>query len=232
MSPRHGIPRRHHWIWAAVVPLLLAAPATMRAAEGGGNPVGSAFGESGLQGEDRPLATPDYLRGGEGLGGSGVQIAIGPHAIALRFDRLGISDGQRPDSSEGVAISVDAARGSWKFGYSRQFYRRNLAPGTAFDGQPAGFLGVDGDHLWATLGWRPWHIVYLGAGLGIQHRLVQVKQDAAILFNDTDFVAMALLLAEVTLAPPFSLQFRLVRDNGQLLQMDSAMLQLVYSVPF
>jgi len=223
---------RGHWRWAALVLIALVAAPGEGAAQRVRIPTARDQGEAGVGNADRPLALPEALRGDSVDADWGVQIMVGPHAVALQFDRLGINDSARPAISEGVYVSVDAALGLWRVGYSRQFYRRKLPAGSQFDGKSANFLGIDGDQIWTALGWRPWLPLYLAAGLGAQHRLVRVKQDASTLFTDTETVAMSILLADLALAPPFSLQFRLVRDDGKLLRMDSAMLQLAYLVPF
>lgn len=182
---------------------------------------------------DRPLQPPDILRDDWIDPDSGVQIGLGPHAAALHYPRLKVSDNPNANVSEGVVISANVLLGGLRLGYSRQFYRRVLPAGTQVKGQPVNLLAVDTDQFWATLGWRPWYRLFLGAGAGLEYRLIRVRQDATERITETATLGMGALMADLLIATPFSLQVRVVReDTSRQLYLDSTVIQLAYLIPF
>jgi hypothetical protein len=192
---------------------------------------------------DRPLAPPDVLRDDRVNLDSGVQIGLGPHAVALHFPKLKLDDAPTLDVSEGVVISGDVLFRNLRVGYSRQFYRRALPVGSTYNGQPVNFLSVDGDQILATVGWRPAFNLFLGAMGGAEYRLIRLKEDStdpvtkqkvsANAFTKTETTGLAGVMAEWQVATPFSIQARILRETpGRLIRLDSTIFQLSYLIPF
>lgn len=182
---------------------------------------------------DRPLEPPEMLRDDRIDPDSGVQITLGPHAVALQYPKLKIADPPKAALAEGVVISANVLLGDLRLGYSRQFYRRVLPAGTQVKGQPANFLAIDSDQFWATLGWRPWYRLFLGASAGAEYRLIRVRQDTTDLLTETDTLGIAGLMADFLIATPFSLQVRVTReDPSRGLRLDSTVVQVAYLIPF
>jgi len=182
---------------------------------------------------DRALVPPDVLRDDRVNPDSGVQIGLGPHSVALHFPKLKLRDKPNLDLAEGVVISGDVLFGNVRVGYSRQFYRRVLPAGSTLGNRPVNFLSVDGDEILATLGWRPWYGLYLGAIGGAEYRLIRVKQDTANVVTQTETTGLVGVMADLQIAVPFSLQARLLRESAErLVRLDSTILQLSYLIPF
>jgi hypothetical protein len=182
---------------------------------------------------DRTLSPPEFLRDAGMDPDFGVQIGLGPHAVAAHVPTLNLDDTPGAVVSEGVVISADVLLGSFRLGYSRQFYRRNLPAGTSYKGEPANFLSVDGDQFVATAGWRPWHWLYLGMIGGGVYRLIHIRQDSGSLLTKTETAAVFGVLANLQVASPFGLELRLLREAPhRIVRLDSTILQLTYFIPF
>jgi hypothetical protein len=182
---------------------------------------------------DRPLAPPDILREDRVDPDSGVQIGLGPQSVALHFPKLKMDDPPTVNLAEGVVISADVLLDNVRLGYSRQFYRRSLPVGATYNGQRVTFLSVDGDQILATLGWRPWHPLFVGAVGGAEYRLIRLKSDTANVLTRTETTGIVGVMADLEIAPPFSLQVRVLRDTSEhLARLDATVFQLRYIIPF
>lgn len=182
---------------------------------------------------DRALVAPEFLQEGGVNPDFGVQIGLGPHAVAAHVPKLKLDDSPGVNVSEGVTISADVLLGAFRLGYSRQFYRRDLPPASSYSGQPANFLSVDGDQFLAMAGWRPWHWLYVGVIGGGVYRLIQVKQDSSTLLTKTETAAIFGVLAGLQVASPFGVELRMLREApDRVVRLDSAILQITYLIPF
>lgn len=182
---------------------------------------------------DRALAPPEFLRDGGVDPDFGVQIGLGPHAVAAHVPKLKLDDTPGGNVSEGVVISADILLGTFRLGYGRQFYRRDLPPASTYNGQPANFLSVDGDQFLAMAGWRPWHWLYLGAIGGGVYRLIHIKQDSSTLLTKTETAAVFGVLASLQVASPFGVELRMLWEApNRIVRLDSTVLQLTYLIPF
>ncbi|HEX7927416.1 MAG TPA: hypothetical protein VF678_07485 [bacterium] len=182
---------------------------------------------------DRALDPPDVLRDDRIDPDHGVVIGLGPHSVSLHSPRLKIDDGPTLNPAEGVVISADVLFGNFRIGYARQFYRRSLPVGSTFAGERVTFLSVDGDQILATVGWRPWYGVYLGAIGGVEYRLIRLRNEMDNVINNTETTGVVGAVVDLQVALPFTFQLRLLRETAdKIVRMDSTVLQLTYIIPF
>jgi hypothetical protein len=217
-----------------------AAPGTSELAQGPGaaplavpGPVAPGEGLPADLGPEQPVPTPAPLQPGRSEPGSGLQFGLGLPVVDLRSEALGVHlQGGKP-SQTGVLLQVEALWDPFRAGYARQLYRTELPAGTTLDGMAVDALSFDSDQFWAFHGFRPYHSLYLGYGLGLQRRQVRVLAAGLPVRTLNEATLQGGLLADWAVGPPFSLELRLFGDvRGRFLRERAAALQLAFTAAF
>lgn len=184
-------------------------------------------------GPERPVPTPTPLGPQRIDPREGLHFGLGFPYMDIRSDALDVRvKGGKPFSS-GVLLHVEGVWGAWRAGYARQLVRFALPPGTALDGTTVSTLAIDANQVWGFHGFRPHHSLYLGYGLGWQHRLLRLRDQGTLVDTRPDSSFLAGLMADWDVALPFALQLRLFEDLGEgLVQARGASLQLAFTVEF
>ena len=163
----------------------------------------------------------------------GFQFGAGFHYFTLESDALGIEFGEGNPFSDGASVALDWVLGSFRLGYLRQVYRREVTTAVSFRGQLVERLGIEADQLWFFHGLRPWRPLYLGYGVGVQQRVISLTHLDGTRAEHSETLAMAGLMLDIAFAPPVSLQIRSIREQGgKFVRITGETVFLSYFVPF
>ncbi len=166
----------------------------------------------------------------------GIQLLLGFHQFSVHSDELDQTLGPGGIFSTGATFGLDWVGEYVRFGYLRQVYRKDLPFSTRHRGRDASFLGYEADQLWGHAGIRPVRDLFLGLGLGVQRRRIEISvrdSGTGAEFEIEETVVSADAIAEYTLALPFLIQLRYVRDfPGAFVEVEGTTVFLAYIVPF
>lgn len=168
----------------------------------------------------------------------GIQLLLGFHQFSVHSDELDQTLGPGGIFSTGATFGLDWVGEYFRFGYLRQVYRKDLPFTTKskYRGTEVSFLGYEADQLWGHAGIRPVRDLFLGVGLGLQRRRIEISVRNSATgeeFEIEETVVSADAIVEYTLALPFLIQLRYVRDfPGPFLEVEGTTVFLAYIVPF
>ncbi|MBI4081264.1 MAG: hypothetical protein HY423_01505 [Candidatus Lambdaproteobacteria bacterium] len=190
---------------------------------------------------DLPVRVPEPMRPEHIEPDHGFQIALGSPFLTLRSEETGAELGSGPLFARGAELNAMAVWSAARLGYARSVYRGKLTSAAQYKGDAFNFVGIESDQLWLFHGLRAGRAWFFGYGLGVQQRLVQLRQcsgrDATTTCSDVAAVKETLgigaLMIEWSFATPFSLQLRETWDeSGHLLSLSGHTVLLAYIVPF
>lgn len=161
---------------------------------------------------------------------SGVEIGVGALFVSLNSRVLNVQQGPGSILSDGLLITATYLAGNWRLEYAKLLLRRDLPKGTVYGNDAVNNLAVDADQFLAIYGWRPVYPLYLGGGLGYEHRVVRIGSTVAAL---TDNPLLAAAVAEWAVSPPVTLQLRAFQEEQvDLLTIGGLVLQFGSIVTF
>jgi hypothetical protein len=196
-------------------------------------------------GGDRPRTTPDSLRSDAVPPNSGVEVGVGAPFVSIQSHKLQFNQGPKGFMSDGALLSADIVLNQLRFEYAKLLLRRSLESGTAYQGTPVNFVGVDADQLWAFYGWWPLYNLYLAAGAGVEYRLTRLSNSTTSAATSTttstpqtvkaftDTLTVWGFLANWAVAPPITLKFRAFQEEGGgIIKISGTAIQIGFIVPF
>jgi hypothetical protein len=164
---------------------------------------------------------------------SGVEVSAGALSMSVESHRIQFKQGPRDLLSDGAILAADLVLRDWRFSYSKILLRRPLEAGAQYLGVSVDFLGVDVDQFWGYYGFRPFHPLYVGAGLAYEYRLTRLSAAGATVVTVTENLGAAGLIVDWAISPPITLQLRVMQeDGGHLVTISVTTYQLGYIVPF
>jgi hypothetical protein len=180
-------------------------------------------------GGDRPRGVPQRSRA-YSLPDTGIEIGVGALVVNLDSRVLNVQQGPGPFLSDGLQFTAAYLLGDWRLEYGKLLLRRDLPKRTPYGENLVTYLAVDADQFMVFYGWRPIYPLYLGGGLGYEHRVVRIMSTVATL---TDNPLLAAVLAEWAVAPPVTLQLRAFQEQQMdLLTLSGMTLQFGAVVPW
>ena len=176
-----------------------------------------------------PLASP--ISEIDSAPDQGFFFGAGFHRLTIRSEVLGLDTDPMPPFADGGDLMLGWNWGNIRLEYIRQIIRRPPPSGFVHGDETLIQFGFDANQIWLTHGFRPWHAIRLGYGIGYQQRVVKLLGTSMQTIPESG--TLAGLMVDYAFAPPFVLHLRGEwQQKTEVLQVSGQYLYLAYVVPF